>query len=237
MKLLFQKGNGAIHQGGENRQNDNRKQHHAHGEGLRGIDNQEAQSILRHQKFPNDNPDKGKPDIDFQRIEDAGDICRENDLCQYLPFCAAEDANQLNLVFIYLQEAIQYGKNRDDNRGQQSNDDDGGLVIPEPDDDDGGEGGFRQGIEDNEIRLCHIGDEAVPPEQDCRQRAEYRPQKKADHRFPEGCADVQEKRAVPNHFYGCGEQFRRLTEEEGVNPTTVRGNFPEKEKQNKQQHL
>ena len=205
MELLFQKGNGTIHQRGKDCQNDNRKQHHAHGEGLRGIDNQKTQTILRYQKFPDNDPDKGKTDIDFQRIEDAGDIRRENHFREHLPFCAAENANQLNLVFIYLQKAVQDGKNRHDNRGEQGNDDDRGLIIPEPDDDDGGEGGFRQRIEDNEIRFCHIGDKAVPPEQHCRQRAEQRSQKKADHRFPEGCADMQEKRAVPYHFYGCGE--------------------------------
>ena len=123
VKLFFQKGNGTIHQGGEDCQNDNRKQHYAHGEGLRGIDNQKAQTILCDEKFSDNDPDKGKSDIDFQRIEDAGNIRRENDLCEYLPFCAAENANQLNLVFIHLQEAIQHGKNRHYNRGEQGNDD------------------------------------------------------------------------------------------------------------------
>ena len=196
MKLFFQKGNGTIHQGGEDCQNDNRKKHYAHGEGLRGIDNQKAQTILCDKKFPDDDPDKGKPDIDFQRIEDAGNIRRENDLCEHLSFCAAENANQLNLVLIHLQEAIQYGKNRHYNRGEQGNDDDRGLIIPEPDDDDGSKCCFRQRIENHEIWLCYIGNEAIPPEQHRRQRAENCPQKKANYRFSERCANMQEKRAV-----------------------------------------
>lgn len=143
--------------------------------GLGIVCDEEAQSVLGYEELTDDDPDEGKADVDLQGIEDAGDIGGKDDFRQDLQLISAEDADELDLFLICLQKSIQDGKNRYDDGSQQGDQNDGGLIIPEPDDDDGGEGGFRQRIEDDEIGLRHIGNEAIPPEEDGGQCADECP--------------------------------------------------------------
>ena len=124
---------------------------------------------MGYQKFPDDDAYKGKPYVDLQGVEDTGDIGGKDDFCQHLPLCAAENLYQLDAFFIHLQKPIQDREDGNDNRSQQSHKNDGALVIPEPDNDDGGQSSFWQRIEDYQIGLCHIRDETIPPQEDCRQ--------------------------------------------------------------------
>ena len=74
--------------------------------GLRIVSDEKTQTVLCHKKFPNDDPYKGKAHIDFQGIQDTGDIGRKNDFRKHLTFGAAKDADQLDLFFIHLQKSV-----------------------------------------------------------------------------------------------------------------------------------
>ncbi len=192
---------------------------------------------MGYQKFPDNHAHKGKPHVDFQSVEDTGDIGGKDNFCQHLPLCATKNLYQLDAFFIYLQKTIQDGEDGNNNRSQQSHKNDRALVIPEPDNDDRSQGGFGQRIEDHQIGLCHIRDKAIPPEENCCQCSKNRSQKKAGYGFPKGGADMQEEGSILHHFSGRSQHTGGLTEQEGVDPTLSGGDLPEKEKGDQQNDL
>lgn len=100
--LFFQQIDGFVKKCCQYGENDNTHENPGKFENLASVDNEEAQACLCHQKFPDNNADKGKPYIDFQSVDHTGDIGREYNFFQNLPFSAAKNADEFDFFFIGL---------------------------------------------------------------------------------------------------------------------------------------
>ena len=76
---FFQQIDGFVEKCCQNGKNDNTHENPGKFENLTSVDNEEAKTCLRHQKFPDDDTDKGKAYIDFQSIDHTGNVGREYD--------------------------------------------------------------------------------------------------------------------------------------------------------------
>ena len=79
-------------------------QHPGQLECLGTVDDQVPKSLAGADEFSDDHADEAQPNIDFHYTQDERHGRRKDDLCQFVFFCAAEGADELEFLWIGFAE-------------------------------------------------------------------------------------------------------------------------------------
>ena len=110
-------------------------------------------------------------------------------------------------------------------------------VVAQPDDEDGSHGGFRETVQNDEVRLQNLTDGLIPPEQYGNQNGEDDHQQEAAEGLGQGDADVPKQAAVMVEFHSTFQHPGRTAEDKCVEPACVRGDFPGGDDKQKKKYL
>lgn len=177
------------------------KKYPAHLERLRRIDNQIPQPLFCRQKFSDDHANEAQTDIHFEDAEYGRQVQRQDDFCQAVDAAAVKGADQLEFVWVGGLKAGVQVQDAAKDRQRDGGDDDGFHVVAQPDDEDGSHGGFRETVQDDEVRLQNLTDGLVPPEQYGNQDGEDDHQQEAAEGLSQSDADVPKQAAVMVEFH------------------------------------
>lgn len=126
-----------------------------------------------------------------------------------MPAVPVESVDQLDLFPVHCSEAgVQVHDAAEDGDGHPRNDDRGRRGA-QPDDEQRGEGGFRQAVEHDQVRLQDLREPAAAPQEDCGKDARKCDKEETDDGLVERHPYVEENGAVHHHFpeagaYPCG---------------------------------
>lgn len=144
---------------------------------------------------------------------------------------------ELDFVRVRGYEAcIQVQDTAEDCQGY-GGDDDGLHVVAEPHDEDGRHGGFRQAVQDDEVRLQNLAEGLVPPKQHGDEDGEDRHQEETSEGLRQGDADVPQKVSVVIEFGGAFDHPGWTAEDKGVQQSDVGADFPGSNNKYKKKHL
>lgn len=146
-------------------------------------------------------------------------------------------ADQLEFVWVGgLKAGVQVQDTAKDRQGD-GGDDDGFHVVAQPDDEDGSHGGFRETVQNDEVRLQNLADGLIPPEQYGDQDGEDDHQQEAAEGLGQGDADVPKQAAVMVEFHSTFQHPGRTAEDKCVEPACIRGDFPGGDDKQKKKYL
>ena len=110
-------------------------------------------------------------------------------------------------------------------------DDDGRRPGAEPDDEQRGECGFRQTVQDDQIRLQNLRQLSGVPEQRRDQQTEADHEQEARNGLEQGDADVREHMVCTKLFDEAQHHAARTGKEEAVDPAEGCAGFPQGKKE------
>lgn len=144
--------------------------------------------------------------------------------------------DEFDLLPVYRDEAgIQVHDAAEDRHGHAS-DDDGRRGGAQPYDEQRCKRRFRQAVQDDKIGLQYLGQFPAAPQEDGDQDAEQCDQQKTDDGLIQCDPDMQEDRTVQYHFPEAQGNPGRTAEDKGVNDPCIGTDFPQEQKEDKDQH-
>lgn len=197
---------------------------------LAGVNDQISQSVPRRKEFPDHYPDQAQPDIDFHIAYYSGDRAGKYHFKKGVPPCSVQGIDEFDLFPVNSGEAgVQVHDTAEDCHGHTGNDD-GRWGGAQPHDEQRRECGFRQAVQDDQIRLEYLGKFPAAPEENSGKEAEQCDKQETDNGFVQSDADVQENGAVSNHFPEAQSNLGRAAEDKRINDPCVCTNLPQDKK-------
>ena len=214
-----------------NAQQHDRHDQPIHLEHLARINDQVPQPVPRRQEFPDHHPDQAKPDIDLHIADHSRHGARQHDFKKRMPPRPVQGIDQLDLFPVDSGEAGVQVHDTAEYRHGHAGDDDGRGGGAQPYDKKRCEGGFRQAVQDDQIGLQYLGELPAAPEKDSDKDAEQCDEQEADNGFIQCDADMQEDRAVCDHFPKAESDLGRTAEDKGINDPCICTDFPQDEEE------
>lgn len=203
---------------------------------LARVDDQIPQSVSCRQEFSDHHPYQAQPDIDLHIADDRRHGAWQYDFEQRVPAVPVECIYELDLFLVHGGEAGIQVHDAAEDRDGHSSDDDGCGRGAQPYDQQRRERGLGQAVQDYEIRFQYFGEFPAAPQEHRDKDAEQCDKQEADNGLVQCDPYVQEDRAVQHHFPETQGDPGRAAENKGINDACIGADFPQNQKENKDQH-